>query len=308
MANSKNEPDPKELCIPIYLNQKIVFDLLAVQEDGFSQLSTLRTSTSDSETTKNGVGASIGVSNVFALLGVSFSGERGKEKGSQDQTEVSREKVHTPTSLFAKCRSNLISKGLLCQEINPETFKNLKSGDFVEFQAILHKNPIVDILTWIKAFGEMIMPLVSTNKQVKSTGQQKNLEQVFDKKLLGQIDAILKMVSPPDSIELIGELKNGSGIRAVITCQPDFFNQSDPNEIIDGEFFVIGKVVKVVPDNRNAINLLRKTPLGRLDPEILSGLTVAFSQLEETGFLQDLKFTTSIEGPAFLIIPIAIFL
>lgn len=80
MANPENKPDPKELCIPIYLNQKIVFDLLAVQEDGFSQLTTLRTSTSDSETTKNGIGASIGVSNVFALLGVSFSGERGEGK------------------------------------------------------------------------------------------------------------------------------------------------------------------------------------------------------------------------------------
>ena len=308
MANPENKPDPKELCIPIYLNQKIVFDLLAVQEDGFSQLSTLRTSTSDSETTKNGLGASIGVSNVFALLGVSFSGERGKEKGFQDQTEVSREKVHTPTSLFAKCRSNLISKGLLNYEINTETIKNLKSGDFVEFHAVLHKNPIVDILTWIKAFGEMIMPFVSSNKQGKNSGQQKNSEQVFDKKIFGQIDAVLKMVTPSDSIELIGELKNGSGIRAVITCHPDFFNRSDPNEIIDGEFYVIGKIVKVIPEKTEAINLLRKTPLGRLDPTMLSGLTVPFSQLEETGFQQNLKFTTSIEGPAILIIPIAIYL
>jgi len=52
MASPENKPDPKELCIPIYLNQKIVFDLLAVQEDGFSQLSTLHTSTSNSENTK----------------------------------------------------------------------------------------------------------------------------------------------------------------------------------------------------------------------------------------------------------------
>jgi|MTBAKSStandDraft_2_1061841.scaffolds.fasta_scaffold08907_2 hypothetical protein len=308
MSNPESKPDPKELCIPIYLNQKIVFDLLAVQEDGFSQLSTLRTSSSDSEATKNGVGASIGVSNVFALLGVSFSGERGKEKGYQDQTEISQEKVHTPTSLFAKCRSNLIVKGLLHQDISLENFKNLKSGDFVEFQAILHKNPIVDILTWIKAFGEMIMPFISTNTQGKNSGQQRKSEQVFDKKIIGQIDAVLKMVTPSDSIELIGEFKNGTGIKAVITCQPDFFNRSDPNEIIDGEFFVIGKVVKVVPDNSNVINLLRKTPLGRLDSKMLSGLTAPFSQLDETGFQQDLKFTTSIEGPSFLIIPIAIFL
>lgn len=154
----------------------------------------------------------------------------------------------------------------------------------------------------------MIMPFVSSNKQSKNSSQQKNSEQAFDKKIFGQIDAVLKMVTPSDSIELIGELKNGSGIRAVITCHPDFFNRSDPNEIIDGEFYVIGKIVKVVPDSSNAINLLRKTPLGRLDPTILSGLTVPFAQIEETGFQQDLKFTTAIEGPAIQIIPIAIFL
>lgn len=307
MSNPENKPDPKELCIPIYLNQKIVFDLLAVQEDGFSQLTTLKTSTSDSESMKSGIGGSIGVSNVFALLGVTFSGERGKEKGVQDQTEMSQEKVHTPTSLFAKCRSNLISKGMLRQEITPDNLNGVKSGDFIEFQAVLHKNPIVDILSWIKALGELISPLTAQNKQ-KSPRQQKSNEQVFDKKTLGQIDAILKLVTPADSIELIGELKSGSGIKAVITCQPDFFNHGDPNEIIDGEFFVIGKVVKVVPDNSSSINLLRKSPLGRLDPTKLSELTVPFSQLEETGFQQDLKFTTAIEGPAILIIPIAIFL
>jgi len=307
MADSEKAIDPKELCVPIYLNQKIVFDLLAVQEDGFSQLTTLKTSTSDSESTKSGIGGSIGVSNVFALLGVTFSGERGKEKGIQDQTEMSQEKVHTPTSLFAKCRSNLISKGILHQEITPGNLNDLKSGDFIEFQAVLHKNPIVDILSWIKALGELISPFTAQNKQ-KSPGQQKGNEQVFDKKTLGQIDAILKLVTPADSIELIGELKNGSGIKAVITCQPDFFNHGDPNEIIDGEFFVIGKVVKVVPDNSSSINLLRKSPLGRLDPTMLRGLAGPFSQLEATGFQQDLKFTTSIEGPAILIIPIAIFL
>ena len=141
MPKTENKPDPKELCVPLYLNQKIIFDLLAIQEDGFSQLSTLRTSSSDSETSKSGVGASIGVSNVFALLGVSFSGERGKEKGAQEQTEISQEKVHTPTSLFAKCRSNLIQRGLLQQNFTLEDQNSLKSGDFVEFQAVLHKNP-----------------------------------------------------------------------------------------------------------------------------------------------------------------------
>lgn len=33
----------EDLCIPIYLNEKIVFDLLAIMEDGFSKVSELTT-------------------------------------------------------------------------------------------------------------------------------------------------------------------------------------------------------------------------------------------------------------------------
>ena len=41
---------PTDLCVPIYLNQKMVFDLLAVFEDGFYQLSDIRISGSESRT------------------------------------------------------------------------------------------------------------------------------------------------------------------------------------------------------------------------------------------------------------------
>ena len=61
-----------DLCVPIYLNQQIVFDLLAVLEGGFSQLSTIKTSTIEAESQKSGIGASIGLINIFAFLRVSF--------------------------------------------------------------------------------------------------------------------------------------------------------------------------------------------------------------------------------------------
>jgi len=81
-----------DLCIPIYLNQQIVFDLLAVFDDGFSRLSTIKTSTGETETNKSGIGASIGISNVFALLGISFSGEREKKRRSKDKRKLIKKK------------------------------------------------------------------------------------------------------------------------------------------------------------------------------------------------------------------------
>jgi hypothetical protein len=135
-----------DLCIPIYLNQQMVFDLLAVLEDGFYQLSTIREAGTDSESQRTGFGASIGVSNVFALLGIALKGEHGRERGSQDQTEVARERVHTPTSLFSKLRLTLHDRSLLTTVQATEDVENLSSGHFVEFRAVLRKNPLVDTI------------------------------------------------------------------------------------------------------------------------------------------------------------------
>ena len=200
MSPDEREFKARELPIPIYLNQEIVFNLMAVFEDGFTKLSTLKTSSQESETNKSGIGASIGVSNVFALLGVSLSGEKGKEKSGQDQTEVSQEKVHTPTSLFAKCRENLIKNKLLHEDLDLEAFKELRSGDFVEIKAILRKNPIEDTLGWVKAFSEMIVPFEKSNTASKS-GQSKNRPQSGRKEFSKQIDAMLSMVREKDTIE-----------------------------------------------------------------------------------------------------------
>ena len=57
--------DASDFTVVAYLNQAVVFDLLAIMKDGMAQMSTIRTS----ETAKGKAEAGIGASNVFALLG-----------------------------------------------------------------------------------------------------------------------------------------------------------------------------------------------------------------------------------------------
>lgn len=66
--------DKEKLTIPIYLNTKIVFDMLATIEDGFSEVRNVQTSNSKSK--EDEANADIGVSNVFSLLQIGFSGNR----------------------------------------------------------------------------------------------------------------------------------------------------------------------------------------------------------------------------------------
>jgi len=89
---------------------------------------------------------SIGAGNVFALLNVSLKGDRSKDKGNQQQTESTVQKVHTPTSLFFKLRSMLQDRSLVEQIEGLKEVERLRSGQFVEFRALLRKNPLFEYL------------------------------------------------------------------------------------------------------------------------------------------------------------------
>lgn len=301
--------EPVDLCIPIYLNQQIVFDLIAVLEDGFSQLSTIKTSATETESQKSGIGASIGASNVFALLGVSFTGERGKEKGAQEQTEVSQEKVHTPTSLFAKLRLMLNDKQLLKRINTQEEIEKLASGQFVEFRAVLKKNPLVDAIEGFKQLMEIAVLFTDKESGALKGGKRGKggRPQDANQLIMRQLDGMLTALTQSNSLELIGEMLDISGVKAVLSAKLDYFSDQNAQEIIDGEFRVLGKVIRVIKsDSGDAINLLRKTSFGRFDRNIFDQLASAFVGVEEAG-VRFPKLITEIQGPALQIIPIAIF-
>lgn len=162
-----------DLCVPIYLNQQMVFDLLAVLEDGFYQLSNITTAGGESENRKTGFGGSIGASNVFALFGISFKGEHSREKGSQEQTEIARERVHTPTSLFSRLRMTLNDKSLLMKAQTLEEVEGLTSGQFVEFRAVLKKNPLVETIEGVQELMRMAELFSDEPSQPSHSGGKK---------------------------------------------------------------------------------------------------------------------------------------
>lgn len=95
--------DKEKLTIPIYLNTKIVFDMLATIEDGFSEVRNVQTSNSKSK--EDETNADIGVSNVFSLLQIGFTGNR--KRTNNDEQVITEEKTHTTVSLFQKLKSAL---------------------------------------------------------------------------------------------------------------------------------------------------------------------------------------------------------
>ncbi len=285
-----------DFTLTFYLNQAVVFDLLAIMEDGMAQVSTIRTS----ETAKAKADAGLGVSNVFALLGVSLKG--GME--SVEGREITHERVHTPTSLFAKVRSRL-RKDKLVYDLTKKDAEivNVRPGHFVEFEAKLRRNPLIEALEALSETIGGIKVLQSFKPGQKSPTEKAQEEQL--KQIAEQVKRLLSTLTDTGSLDLVGEIVPELG-RAVVPVEERYFGEHSPNEIADGHYRVFGKVVQNVSAAGEKISLLRNTKFAHM-PNVLEPLRQPFAATKEAG-LSLPEFVTGVESPALQVIPIAIFL
>ncbi|MEM7736689.1 MAG: hypothetical protein AAF267_12965 [Deinococcota bacterium] len=291
------------LVVPVYLNQRLVFDLLAMLQGGISTVTSVTQTEGANNTSTEKIKAGFGLSEAFSsLLKIDLSGERDKLKENTSERKSSEERVHTPASLFFQLREMMIERQFLT-ELTAENC--ITPGNFVEFEASLSKNPlvesldsIIELLSLAKAFES---PAQSKTNKSKKSGQNQNLEIVTMQKQLESLNAGLKAGNTVDVTT------NGifSRTRAVITLETSFLNDPMMSDLVDGRFKVIGKVIQNV-DESGSINLLRKTALSKAPKDILTQLLTAFSTLGDGGF--DLPDTEpEIKGPALHILPIAIY-
>lgn len=295
-----------DLCTPIYLNQQIVFDLLAILQDGLCSVQEIKTSTLETDSQEISLSGSI-KAGILNLVGVDFGAAGSKATGSAQRQDTSMQKVHTPASLFAQLRKTLDENGLLHRVSTLEGLDNLESSQFVEFKALLRKNPIVEAIEWIKEayeLGNLLTGADTLSKDQKHTrGKKQNVDQFQT-----QMDGMLKGVTQADSIEVVGNIRGIGGAQAVLSAQTAYFNDKNASEIVDGEFYIVGKTVRVLKSTSRAsdsINLLRKTTFGRLDDSVFNSLAAT---LEQTSNLFELpQFEKEVYSPAIQVMPIAIF-
>lgn len=289
-----------EFPIVLYLNQKYVFDIIAIVEDGFSSIQSIKSNDSSEIQREGKVKAEVGLTNVFTFLGVTMGGEAGNKKTLGASQEREFQKVHTPNSLFAKMRSVLLKKGL----VRSKEFMKSTTGDFLEFKATLHKNPIIDSFEGLMAISR---PFIGHENDKPLGKQPKPAQQNSTKKIMDQFDALIKQLKTEGSIDLIGEHVGEEEFKSVLTIDRDYLNDPSLSDIADGEFTIFGKVIRVLDENSNGvIDLLRKNSLGRLNDKFLNQFFLEFQNIGEYG-LKNLDFSMEVKPPVIQVIPIAIF-
>ena len=143
MSNKATEAaqDTSQLIIPIYVNEKIVLDMLAIIEDGFSTVSQVNFVEYDEDTTgkKGSFGNTTSLFKNFVKLDVGLSAS--KEKKSSDSKTIAQEKIHTIVSLLSKFRSYLNANNILKSSTQID---DITIGDLIEIKGELQKNPLLE--------------------------------------------------------------------------------------------------------------------------------------------------------------------
>lgn len=296
MNNINNSAN--ELMIPIYLDEKIIVDLLASIEDGFSAVSDVAISTSTTGVKGNHVEAGASVNGVLSrLLEISFSGESEKTQTIINTTNSTSQRIHTMGSLFAKLHKHLLEKQMLkvLSEEEKSRLEQLETGDFIEISGKLERNPLISFL-------ESSKQLISLSKDFESASPGKGKS----KKTSGT-DIIRLLTSLLNGLKISGMedfvIKNETSVSVVLSLKEEYLLNSNTYELIGGTFKVVGKVMSIYRDED--INLLRNTSLSMIQPQYIENLFSGFNTVEQLSFS---KLDTTIEKPAIIVIPIAVFL
>lgn len=289
-----------QLMVPVYINEKIVLDMLAIIEDGFSTVSQVsyneHKENSNVQKLESGVSTSANI--LSKLLKIDLKGEVSHSGNSGENTSVAKEKVHTNVSLLSRFRTFLVNEKILKSGFDTA---NIKIGDFIEVEGELQKNPLInyldiflDLFRMVDIFTEK--PQLGSKTQTKAQKQQEN-------EIVTQIKSFADELKHSGTIDFI--LSDDVGT-VVLFAQEQYLSNDNISEILGGHFKVLGKVIAICKDETENVDLLRKTTLSIFP---IDQITEIFSGFQNSGIKQfnlpELK--TQIPGPAVIVIPVAIY-
>lgn len=292
--------DVNQLMIPVYINEKIVLDMLAIIEDGFSTVSQVSYSDHKENSNAQKIEAEVSTSAsiLSKLLKIDLKGELSHSGNCGETENTTKEKVHTNVSLLSKFRAFLTDANILKSGFD---ISNMKIGDFIEVEGELQKNPLincmdifVDVLRMADIFAEK--PQLNAKTQAKAQKQQQD-------ETMKKIKSFASELKHSGTVDFI--LSDSAGT-VVLSAQEQYLSNDNISEILGGHFKVLEKVIAICADKTESIDLLRKTTLSILPHDLLADM---FSCLQNEDMKQynlpELK--TEISGPAVIVIPVAIY-
>jgi hypothetical protein len=309
--NDGLESNQPYTAIPLYLDIQTVIGLLSQLEGGFSNKETVRKKAEGVDT--RDLGGNFGV-NVGIPGGPGLSAKVGRGKARQDsaQIETLKDLEQTPMSLFATVRRLLDKHKMIIELRDLEDVDNSKRGNFVEFWATLKYSPIVEALTIIKQLTGIASQLADPKRELPRARKRKGSKVDSADISFKQMDQAMTQLIRSSSLDLIAEMLDVEGAKAVMTVDPANFVGQGSTELMSAEVCVLGKVTRLLKSGSdNTIDLLRNSSLGQVERSIIETFKKGAIELENgsknAGEFFKLNIITELPAPAIQIIPVAIY-
>jgi hypothetical protein len=300
----------EDLCSPVYLDQGMVFDMLAFIEDGLYDVATVKTSVSDADAQKKSVSASLGVENIFSFLKIGIKGDGSSEQSIGTHEERERDLIFTPSSLFARLRQRLRERDLIVDMSKVASLDGLQSGMLVEFQAVIQENPVLEALRVAVEYDTFVRggkARATRSSQRNKNPQRSDAGTASDAGIPDHMLQILETLRTSDEPDLVCNLREGPVSRAILTTGLPFFNNQNVRSVVDGEYRILGPIVRI-SDATESMSLLRGTPVAKAPEDYLT-LFRDWVQgiVQSTGLKVPERLDTEIQGPAIRVRPMAIY-
>ena len=286
-----------DFILPLYLNQRFVYDILAIKNDGFTEFFEIKDKIGNSNEQDANIKATLGTNNDFALIQANLDGEINTKTSNDNNNEKSYKKTHTPTSLFMQVYQYLNENKKFTKLENLSDIVTVDSGDFVEIKSNIELNTIVEFFETL----DKVIDITEAFSSFSSIDSKKTIKRSPLSNMKKPIENTLKALVNENNNVKYGICKLEEK-ELVVKLNKDYFINSDYSEIKNGKFKIIGKVLEIIPEGESIL-LNRENAVGLYNPNTFKEVKESLNSIPNINFQE---FKDTVQGKTIVIMPIAI--
>ena len=286
-----------DFILPLYLNQRFVYDILAIKNDGFTEFFEIKDKIGNSNEQDANIKATLGTNNDFALIQANLDGEINTKTSNDNNNEKSYKKTHTPTSLFMQVYQYLNENKKITKLENLSDIDTVDSGDFVEIKSNIELNTIVEFFETL----DKVIDITEAFSSFSSIDSKKTIKRSPLSNMKKPIENTLEALVNENNNVKYGICKLEEK-ELVVKLNKDYFINSDYSEIKNGKFKIIGKVLEIIPEGESIL-LNRENAVGLYNPNTFKEVKESLNSIPNINFQE---FKDTVQGKTIVIMPIAI--
>lgn len=318
-----------DLVYPLYLDVPMMTSFVAALEDGIAYGSDVTQMKNQRRTIgaegEGKAGAGVPGMGIFStLLNIDLRGKIQGEQAAGSDEEVKLVRRHTEASLFMRLRHRLVNDNRILQIQGLDDLQQLENAEqdyLVEIRGRISRSPLNESLETVFRMLNMFGVDLSSNtkpqqgqggggKQKRGQQQQRPTSladqfQIDDEGRMGLqlMQRIREDLAQSKVLDAVLHPSDIEDLNVVMALALEFLPEGALDNMLSGDFSVLGKVTRLVEDS-DEISLYQRTVFKNLDSESLDEM---FDGLRKSPLFKLPDNPSTVQAPALQIMPLAVY-